>query len=146
MLYGKIKHRITEVVNSENNPPGQLRSRGFLCICGYYPSISILSPDFSSTVKWSSQTVICFSQHFTKASSKSVGTTLSFFLNVILQVIDSCNLYISGGCVNSAFFALFTELENLVGNFIVGFLVISLLRSSFWSSISCSSMPSAVVF
>ena len=35
-----------------------------------YPSISIFSPDFSSTVKWSSQTMIRSSQRFTSASSK----------------------------------------------------------------------------
>ena len=38
---------------------------------GDYPSISIFSPDFSSTVKWFSQTMIRSSQRFTKASSKA---------------------------------------------------------------------------
>lgn len=47
------------------------------------------------------------------------------FFDVILQVVNSCNLCVSGGGVNSAFFTLLTELENLVGNFIVGFLVVS---------------------
>lgn len=40
------------------------------CLEGDYPSISIFSPDFSSTVKWSSQTMISSSQRFTSASSK----------------------------------------------------------------------------
>ena len=35
-----------------------------------YPSISIFSPDLSSTVKWSSQTMIRSSQRFTRDSSK----------------------------------------------------------------------------
>ena len=84
----------------------------------YYPSISIFSPDLSSTVKWSSQTVICLSQRFNKDSSNSerVGTLL---LNKILQIVDSCNLCISGGNFNGALLALFTELENLLGNLIV---------------------------
>ena len=47
------------------------------------------------------------------------------FFDVILQVIDSCNLCASGSSVNSAFFTLLTELEDLVGNFIVGFLGVS---------------------
>ena len=41
-----------------------------------------------------------------------VGTLL---FNVILQVVNSFNLRVSGNCVNSAFFTLFAELENLVG-------------------------------
>ena len=36
-----------------------------------YPSISIFNPDLSSTVKWSSQTMIRSSQRFTRASSKA---------------------------------------------------------------------------
>ncbi|MGN0181208.1 MAG: hypothetical protein ACI4DP_02175 [Candidatus Ornithomonoglobus sp.] len=39
--------------------------------------------------------------------------------NVILQVVDSFNLCISGGGVNGALLALFAELENLVGNLII---------------------------
>ena len=50
------------------------------------------------------------------------------FFDVILQVIDSCNLCVSGSSVNCAFFTLLAELENLVGNFIVGFLVVEFLR------------------
>ena len=49
----------------------------------------------------------------------------ALLFNVILQVIDSCNLCVSGSSVNSTFFTLLAELENLVGNFIVGFLVVS---------------------
>lgn len=43
----------------------------------------------------------------------------ALLLDVILQVGDSCNLCVSGGGVNSALLALFTELENLLGNFII---------------------------
>ena len=46
-----------------------------------------------------------------------VGTLL---LDVVLQVINSFNLRVSGSCVNSAFFTLFAELENLVGYLVVG--------------------------
>lgn len=48
----------------------------------------------------------------------------ALLLDVILQVINSCNLCIFGGGVNGAFFTLFAELENLVDNLIVGFLVV----------------------
>ncbi len=57
-----------------------------------------------------------------------VGTLL---LDVVLQVVDSFNLGISGSGVNSAFFTLFAELENLVGNLIVGFFVISFFEKLF---------------
>ena len=51
-------------------PPGHHGREGFVRLRDY-PSISIFSPDFSSTVKWSSQTMIRSSQRFTKASSKA---------------------------------------------------------------------------
>ena len=51
-----------------------------------------------------------------------VGTLL---LNVILQVVNSCNLRVSGSGVNSAFFTLLSKFENLVGNLIVCFFVVS---------------------
>lgn len=54
-----------------------------------------------------------------------VGTLL---FNVILQVVNSFNLRVSGSCVNSVFFTLFAELENLVGYLVVGFLVVSLFE------------------
>jgi hypothetical protein len=57
-----------------------------------------------------------------------VGTLL---LNVILQVINSCNLHVSGSGVNGAFFTLFAKLENLVSNLIVGFFVVSFFEKLF---------------
>lgn len=57
-----------------------------------------------------------------------VGTLL---FNEVLQVVDSCNLCVSGGGVNRAFFTPLTELENLVSNLIVGFLVVSFLEKLF---------------
>ena len=48
-------------------------------------------------------------------------------LDKILQFIDAGNLCISGGSVNRAFLALLTELEDLVGNLIIGFFVIGLI-------------------
>lgn len=49
-------------------------------------------------------------------------------LVVVLQVVDSLNLGVSGNGVNSAFFTLFAEIENLVGNLIVGFLIVSIFE------------------
>lgn len=57
------------------------------------------------------------------------GSTL--LLNEILQLIDTLNLCVSGGSVNSAIFSLFTELKNLVCNLIIGFLVVSLFEKLF---------------
>ena len=47
-----------------------------------------------------------------------VGT---LHLYVVLQVVNSCNLRVSGSGVNGAFFTLFAELENLVGYLVVVF-------------------------
>lgn len=48
----------------------------------------------------------------------------ALLFDVVLQVVNSCNLRVSGSCVNGAFFTLFAELENLVGYLVVGFLVV----------------------
>lgn len=55
-----------------------------------------------------------FNQGFIKFSKVS-----ALLLDVVLQVINSCNLRVSGSGVNGAFFTLFAEFENLVSNFIV---------------------------
>ena len=65
-------------------------------------------------------------------------------LDEILQFIDAGNLCVPGGSVNRAFFALLSELEDLIGNLIIGLFTIGLLRSSFWRLCSFSSIPSAV--
>lgn len=67
-----------------------------------------------------------FHQGFIKFSK--VGTLL---LDEILQVVDSGNLCISGGGINGTLLALFAELENFVGNLIVGVLVVSLFEKFF---------------
>ena len=41
------------------------------CVYVYYPSMSIFSPDLSSTVKWSSQIMMRSSHRFTRDSSKA---------------------------------------------------------------------------
>ena len=56
--------------NLTNNPPGHHGREGFVHLWDY-PSISMFSPDLSSTVKWSSQTMIRSSQRFTRASPKA---------------------------------------------------------------------------
>lgn len=52
-------------------------------------------------------------------------------LDEILQVVNSCNLCISGSDIYGALLTLFAEFENLVGNLIVGFLVVSLFKKLF---------------
>ena len=55
----------------------------------------------------------------------------TLLLDEILQVINSCNLRVSGSGVNGAFFTLFAEFENLVSNLIVGFFVVSFFEKLF---------------
>ena len=64
-----------------------------------------------------------FNQGFIEFSK--VGTLL---LDEILQVVDSGNLCVSGSCVNGTLPALFAELENFIGNLIVGFFVVSFFK------------------
>ena len=49
----------------------------------------------------------------------------------ILQFIDAGNLCVSGGGINRALFALFPELEDLVGNLIIGLFVIGFFEKLF---------------
>ena len=46
----------------------------------------------------------------------------------VLQFVDAGNLCVSGSSVNSAFFSLFPEFEDLVGNLVVGFFVVGLFN------------------
>ena len=64
------KTYITSCLWYRKYPPGYHGREGFVRL-GDYPSISIFNPDLSSTVKWSSQTIIRSSQRFTRASSKA---------------------------------------------------------------------------
>ena len=91
----------------------------------FYPSISIFSPDFISTVKWSSQTVICFSQRFTRVSSKESSRA---GCNEVLQLIDAGNLCVSCSGVYRAFLPLFSESKDLIGNLVIGFFVMGLFE------------------
>ena len=49
----------------------------------------------------------------------------------ILQLVDACNLCVPGGSVNCAFLALLPELEDLVGNLIIGLFVIGFFEKLF---------------
>ena len=52
-------------------------------------------------------------------------------LDEILQLVDAGNLCVPGSSVNRAFFSLFPEFEDLVGNLIIGFFVIGLFKKLF---------------
>ena len=56
-------------------------------------------------------------------------------LDKILQFIDAGNLCVSGGSVNRTFFSLFPELEDFIGNLVVGFFVIGLFKKLFLESL-----------
>ena len=49
----------------------------------------------------------------------------------ILQLVDACNLCVPGGSVNRAFLALLPELEDLVGNLIIGLFVFGFFEKLF---------------
>ena len=52
-------------------------------------------------------------------------------LDEILQFIDASNLCISGGSINRTFLALLPELEDFIGNLVVGFFVIGFFEKLF---------------
>ena len=52
-------------------------------------------------------------------------------LDEILQFIDAGNLFAPDGSVNRAFFSLFPELEDFIGNLVVGLFVIGLFEKLF---------------
>ena len=52
-------------------------------------------------------------------------------LDEVLQLVDAGNLCVSGGGINRALFALFPELEDLVGNLIIGLFVIGFFEKLF---------------
>ena len=70
-LFAKTNLKIL-VCGCRKYPPDHHGREGFVRL-GEYPSISMFSPDFSSTVKWSSQIMMRPSQRFTGASSKASG-------------------------------------------------------------------------
>lgn len=49
----------------------------------------------------------------------------------ILQLVDACSLCVPGGSVNRAFLALLPELEDLIGNLIIGLFVVDLFEKLF---------------
>ena len=83
-----------------------------------YLSISMFSPDLSSTVKWSSQTMIRSSHRFTRASPKASKRAGGCLMKV-LQLVDADNLCVFGSSIDRTFFSLFPEFENLIGNLVV---------------------------
>ena len=52
-------------------------------------------------------------------------------LDEILQFIDAGSLRVPGGGINCAFFSLLPELENLIGNLVVGFFVVGFFEKLF---------------
>ena len=93
--------------------------------------ILIFSPDLSYTVKQSSQIMIRSSKRFTNASSK-VFRCVDLLLDKILQFIDAGNLFAPRSSVNRAFFSLFPEFEDLVGNLIIGLFVFGFFEKLFF--------------
>ena len=88
--------------NLTNNPPGHHGREGFVHLWDY-PSISMFSPDLSSTVKWSSQTMIRSSHRFTRASPKASKRAGGCLMKV-LQLVDAGNLCVSGSSIDRTFF------------------------------------------
>ena len=89
-----------QFVDIENTLPAIMVER-VSCIYWDYPSISMFSPDLSSTVKWSFQTMIRSSRRFTRTSSKAsrcAGCSLMIFilffgkLPILFKLIGKLNV------------------------------------------------------
>lgn len=91
-------------------PPGHHGREGFVHLRDY-PSISIFSPDLSSTVKWSSRTMIRSSQRFTRTSSKAsrcAGCCLIKSCSSLMRAICA-----SLAAVSTVHFTAFAANDNL---------------------------------
>ena len=57
----------------------------------------------------------------------------------VLQLVDAGNLCVPGGSVNRTFFTWLPELEDFIGNLIIGFFVIGLFEKLFQSFVNAIS-------
>ena len=114
------------------------------CIYWDYPSISMFSPDLSSTVKWSSQTMIRSSQRFTRASSKAfscAGCCLMKSCSSLMRAI--CASLVAVSTVHFFRCSRSWKISSAISS--QASLLLAFLRSSLWSSCILS-LISSVVF
>ena len=98
-------------------------SRGFRAFTGLSFNINV-----QSRLKLHSEVVLSDDDPLKQALYQDLVEgfqVCGLLLDEILQLVDAGNLCIPGNSVNRTFFSLFSEFEDLVGNLIVGFLVVS---------------------
>ena len=119
-------------LNKEKNnkkPSRPLWSRGFRASRGLSFNIN-----FQSGLKRHSEVVIPDDDSLKPALYQGIVQGFQvrgLLLDEILQFIDAGNLCIPGRGVNSAFFSLFPEFEDLIGNLIIGLFVIGFFEELF---------------
>ena len=114
-------------------PPGQSRSRGFRASMGLSFNFN-----FQSGLKLHSEVVLPDDDSLEPALYQGLVEGVQvcgMLLDEILQFIDAGNLCVPSSSVNRAFFSLFPELENLIGNLVIGFIAIGFFEKLFLESL-----------
>ena len=104
-------------------------SRGFRAFTGLSFNLN-----FQSRLKLHSEVVLLDDDSLEPALYQSLiegFQVCGLLLDEILQFIDVGNLCVPGSSVDGAFFSLFSEFEDLVGNLIIGLFVIGLFKRFF---------------
>lgn len=102
---------------NKNNPPGHQCREGFVRLWDYPANLN-----FQSGLKFYSEVVLPDDDSLKPAFYQSLikgFQVCGLLLDEILQLVDSGNLCVPGGRVNRAFFSLFSELEDFIGNLVV---------------------------
>ena len=90
--------------------------------------------NFQSGLKFHSEVIIPDNDALKPALYQSLVEgfqVCGLLLDEILQFIDAGNLFVPDGSVNRAFFSLFPELEDFIGNLVVGLFAIGLFEKLF---------------
>ena len=101
-----------------------------MCLC-----VLSFNVNFQSGLKFHSEVVLPDDDSFKPALYQGLVEgfqVCGLLLDEILQFIDAGNLCVPGGSVNRAFFTMFPEFEDLVGNLIIGLFVICFFEKLFW--------------
>ena len=125
-----MKYLITNKLQKNRKyPPGQSRSRGFRASMGLSFNLN-----FQSRLKLHSEVVLPDDDSLKPALYQYLVEgfqVCGLLLDEILQLVDAGNLCVSGGSVNRAFFSLFSEFEDLIGNLVVGLFAIGFFEKLF---------------
>lgn len=125
-----MKYLITNKLQKNRKyPPGHPSREGFVHLLGLSFNINV-----QSGRKLHSEVVLPDDDSLEPAFHKGLVEGFQAcgrLLDEIMQFIDAGNLCVPGRSVNRAFFSLFPESKNLVGNLIIGLFVIGLFKKLF---------------